>query len=75
VVRFAAVCLVTLFYPLHGDVRHEIGVQAVSGHSAASTFSHRPLLYRLIVSVLAWPADLVTTSTLLNWSYVSRPLG
>jgi hypothetical protein len=70
-----AVCLVTLFYPLHGDVRHEIGVQAVSGHSAASTFSHRPLLYRLIVSVLAWPADLVTTSTLLNWSYVSRPLG
>ena len=58
-----AVCLVTLSYPLHGDVRHEIGVQAVSGHSAAGTFSHRPLLYRLIVSVLAWPADLVTTST------------
>ena len=49
-----AVCLVTLSYPLHGDVRHEIGVQAVSGHSAASTFSHRPL-YRLLVSVLAWP--------------------
>ena len=54
---------ITLAYPIHGDVRHEVGVQAVSGHPAASTFSHRPLLYRLLVSVLAWPADLATSTT------------
>jgi hypothetical protein len=52
------ILLITLPYGLHNDIRYEIGVQAVSDQSAAFTFSHRPLLYRLLLAALAWPGFL-----------------
>jgi hypothetical protein len=39
--------------PLHGNVRYEVGVKAVSGLSAAETFSHRPLAFRLLMEAVA----------------------
>jgi 4-amino-4-deoxy-L-arabinose transferase-like glycosyltransferase len=54
--------LITLFYPIHTDVRYGIGVQAVSGQSPAFTFTHRPLLYRVLTEGFAWPAEMVTTT-------------
>jgi len=44
--------LATISAPLDGDVRYEIGAQATSPASPAGTFTHRPLLYRLIMSGL-----------------------
>jgi hypothetical protein len=52
------ILLITLPYGLHNDIRYEIGVHAVSDQSAALTFSHRPLLYRLLLAALAWPGFL-----------------
>jgi hypothetical protein len=51
-----ALSLVTVSAPLDGDVRYEIGTQTTSPASAAGTFTHRPLMYRLIMSVLILPA-------------------
>ena len=51
-----ALSLVTVSAPLDGDVRYEIGTQSTSPASAAGTFTHRPLMYRLIMSALILPA-------------------
>jgi hypothetical protein len=51
-----ALSLVTVAAPLDGDVRYEIGTQSTSPASAAGTFTHRPLMYRLIMSALILPA-------------------
>ena len=55
----AAIGMVSTFVlsPLHGDVRYELGVQEVSQFSAAETFSHRPLAYRLLMDPIAGLAD------------------
>lgn len=47
-----ALSLVTVTAPLDGDVRYEIGAQATSPASPAATFTHRPLMYRLVMSGL-----------------------
>ena len=62
VIALLAGSLITLSYPIHGDVRYGIGVQAVSGQSAAFTFTHRPVLYRVLTAGFAWPAEMVTTT-------------
>lgn len=55
------VCLLTLQYGLTGDVRFEIGVQQVSPAGPVDTFTHRPLLYRLLIAALIAPAEAVTS--------------
>lgn len=52
-----ALSLVTVPAPLDGDIRYEIGAQATSPADAAGTFTHRPLMYRLLMSALVVPAD------------------
>lgn len=52
----------TLWYPVHGDVHYELGATAVSPVGPAETFTHRPLLHRLVVAVLAAPANGLTHS-------------
>lgn len=51
----AAVGMISTFAlsPLHGDVRYEVGVKAVSQFSAAETFTHRPLAFRLLMDSVA----------------------
>ena len=51
------VALVTLPYSFGGDIRYEMGVKAVSGHGAVDTFTHRPLLYRLLSAAITAPAQ------------------
>lgn len=50
----AAATLLVVGYPLNGNLRYETGVHRVSGCSAADTFSHRPMLFRLISAGQAW---------------------
>ena len=50
----AAATLLVVGYPLNGNLRYETGVHRVSGFSAADTFSHRPMLFRLISAGQAW---------------------
>ncbi len=52
-----ALSLATVSAPLDGDVRYEIGTQVTSPASPAGTFTHRPLMYRLIMSWLIRPAN------------------
>ena len=61
-IAILAVSLITLSYPINHDIRYGIGVQAVSGESAAFTFTHRPLLYRVLTVGFAWPAEAVTST-------------
>jgi hypothetical protein len=58
-VLLLGICLLTLRYGLPGDVRFEIGTQQVSPAGAAGTFTHRPLLYRLLMAALVFPAEAV----------------
>ena len=51
------VAAVTLPYSFSGDIRYEMGVKEVSGHNAADTFTHRPLLYRLVSAAITAPAQ------------------
>lgn len=51
------VAALTLPYSFSGDIRYEMGVKAVSGHPAADTFTHRPLLYRLASAAITAPAQ------------------
>ena len=51
------VAAVTLPYSFSGDIRYEVGVKEVSGHNAADTFTHRPLLYRLLSAAITAPAQ------------------
>ena len=52
--------VLTLAYPIHGDVRYELGATAVSPVGPAQTFTHRPLLHRLAIEILAAPANWLT---------------
>lgn len=45
--------------PLNGNLRYEAGVKIVSTHSAAATFSHRPLAFRLVMDAVFRAADSV----------------
>ncbi len=54
-----------LVSPLNANLRYELGVKFVSAHSAAETFSHRPLAFRLLLdgmSRLAEPVSFGMTS-------------
>jgi len=55
-----ALSLVTISAPLDGDVRYEIGAQTTSPASPAGTFTHRPLMYRMVTSGLIGVADRFT---------------
>ncbi len=48
--------------PLNANLRYEAGVKIV-GDSAAGTFSHRPLAYRLVMDAVFRTAHLLTSST------------
>ena len=50
----AVATLLVVGYPLNGNLRYETGVHRVSGFSAADTFSHRPMLFRLVSAGQAW---------------------
>lgn len=53
-----AIALATfLIAPLNGNLRYEAGVKLVSTHSAAATFSHRPLGFRLVMDAVFSVAD------------------
>lgn len=52
--------VLTLAYPVHGDVRYELGTKAVSPVGPAGTFTHRPLLHRLVTAVVTAPANWLT---------------
>src|SRR3712207_5040185 len=45
-----------LLAPLHPNMRHAFGVQAVSMFSASETFTHRPLAYRILMDRVAYLA-------------------
>ena len=57
----AAISVLTLPYGLPNDIRYEIGAKEVSPYGPAGTFTHRPLLYRLITSLMAAVVGLVTS--------------
>lgn len=50
----AVATLVVVAYPLNDNLRYETGVHRVSGFSVAETFSHRPILFRLVSAGQAW---------------------
>ncbi|MFX4273390.1 hypothetical protein ACQBAR_01185 [Propionibacteriaceae bacterium Y1685] len=48
--------LLTVPAPLANDIRYEIGTHAVSQFSVTETFSHRPLMHRLIMELFFAPS-------------------
>lgn len=46
--------LLTTGLMLNGNLRYQVGVGRVSGFSVAETFSHRPLVFRLLSAAHAW---------------------
>lgn len=60
--------------PLHGNVRYEVGVKAVSQFSAAGTFSHRPLAFRLLMDAIAKLADALSFG-ITSFEVVVRLIG
>lgn len=48
-----------LGYLVNGNIRYQVGVVRVSGYSAAETFSHRPIAFRLLSDAQAWLPELV----------------
>ncbi len=60
IVALAVATHAVVGYPLNGNVRYEIGVHRVSGYSAAETFSHRPITFRLLAAAQAWLPDAVS---------------
>lgn len=50
--------------PLNGNLRYEAGVKIVDTASAAGTFSHRPLAFRLLTDSVFGIADAVTSSVI-----------
>lgn len=54
--------LATAGFPLHGDVRYELGTHRVSTFSVAETFSHRPIVFRLLTEFHAWLPDQIATA-------------
>ncbi len=52
-----------LLLPLNGDVRFQAGTEQTSPLPVAETFTHRPLAYRLIMTVVFAPARLLGESS------------
>ncbi|GAB3758761.1 hypothetical protein [Microlunatus parietis] len=61
VVIIAAGCAALL--PLNGDVRFQAGVEQTSPVPVAETFTHRPMLYRLIMAAVFAPSRLFGESS------------
>lgn len=61
VVIIAAGCAALL--PLNGDVRFQAGVEQTSSVPVAETFTHRPMLYRLIMAAAFAPSRLFGESS------------
>ena len=49
----------TLGLLVNGNIRYQVGVGRVSGYSVAETFSHRPIVFRLLSAGQAWLPDRV----------------
>ena len=60
--------------PLHPNIRHAVGVQAVSMFSASETFSHRPVAYRLLMDRVAQLADALSFG-ITSFEVVVRLIG
>ena len=54
------VTLMYLLTPLNANPRYEAGVKLAGADTAAGTFSHRPLAYRLVTDVVFRTADLLS---------------
>ncbi|MBP2415352.1 hypothetical protein ACFFOM_02765 [Microlunatus capsulatus] len=68
-----AACLVFLVAPLNPNLRYEAGVKLVSDGSAAGTFSHRPLAYRLVMDAV-FRAARASTSGVVAFELAVRVL-
>lgn len=66
----AAVAL--LGFMLNGNIRYQVGVGRVSGYSVAETFSHRPLVFRLLSAAQAWLPEQVSrlAGPTTSWSAI-----
>ncbi len=51
-----------LGYLVNGNIRYEVGVVRVSGYSAAETFTHRPIVFRLFSAAQSWLPELVSSA-------------
>lgn len=61
IIGYAAAAPVSLLpVSLNGDIRYEVGAQTTSPTGASGTFTHRPLLYRLMMAGVIRPAGEVT---------------
>lgn len=56
-----AALTINLISPLNGNLRYEAGVKAAGTASAAATFSHRPLAFRLLMDAVFRSADALST--------------
>ncbi len=63
-----------LVSPLNANLRYELGVKFVSAYSAAETFSHRPLAYRLLLDGMSRLAEPVSFG-LSSYEVVVRLIG
>lgn len=63
-----------LVTPVNGNIRYELGVKFASTFSAAETFSHRPLVFRLLLDGMSRVADPITFG-MTSFEFVLRLLG
>jgi hypothetical protein len=63
-----------LVSPLNANLRYELGVKLVSAHSAAETFSHRPLAFRLLLDGMSRLAEPVSFG-MSSYEVVVRLIG
>ena len=63
IVGLALATLATLGLLVNGNIRYQVGVGRVSGYSVAETFSHRPIVFRLLSAAQAWAPEWVSEPT------------
>lgn len=50
----------TVQYPVSDNIRYVVGLLRVSGYPPAETFTHRPIVYRLLMAMQAWLPDVAS---------------
>ncbi|MFT4296624.1 MAG: hypothetical protein QM582_14550 [Micropruina sp.] len=61
VIAAALGTIASLGYLVNGNIRYEVGVVRVSGYSAAETFTHRPIVFRLLSAAQSWLPELASS--------------
>lgn len=59
-IGMAAASVAVLGLLVNGNIRYQVGVGRVSGYSVAETFSHRPIVFRLLSAAQAWLPEWVS---------------